>query len=447
MGLTHLHSLRARRYDDGDDGDAPVLSPMDRPLERRIVTPTKVAVSAAVLGLIALTTYGYVELSAGRTLSADPARLTLSTVAHGTFREYIPLTGQIVPRTTVYLDAIEGGQVVEVYVEAGALVSAGQPLLRLKNTNLQLEVIGREAQLTEQLNSLSSTSLSFEQNRLRHVRELIELDYEIGRLEREAARRRPLLASGGATQGELDELDAELRHRGTLRGAVLEAQRVDEALQATQIERLREAIDAMNMNLGIARENLENLVITAPIDGQLTMLDASVGESKANGQRIGRVDEIGAFKVAALIDEFYLPRIFLGQIATLEASGTEHTLELTKIYPDVRSRQFEVDLSFTHPPDAVMRPGQTVRMRLDIGDPAESLVVANGPFYDDTGGRWVFVVDEAGRLAERRSVRFGRRNPEGIEVLDGLREGERVITSTYDNLLGFDRIAFRSSVD
>src|SRR5690606_37591214 len=242
----------------------------------------------------------------------------------------------------------------------GAIVEAGETLARLKNTNLQLEVIGREAQLTEQINNLSSMRLSFEQNRLGHRRELIELDYRIDRLERHIAQREPLVRSGGATRGELDDLEAELRYLRALRAAVLEAQRVDEELQATQMERLQEAIDAMNLNLGIARENLENLVITAPIPGQLTLFEANVGESKAPGQRIGQIAELGAFKVSAFIDEFYLPRVTLGQIATLELAGNAHELEVTKIYPDVRNRQFEVELSFLGDAPALIRRGQTV---------------------------------------------------------------------------------------
>ena len=441
MPLAALKQIRPR-----DDDDAIVLSPMDRAIERRLITPARVLAAAGALALLVLAGYVYVEYGLNRTLSVDPARLSFSTVSYGTFREYIPVTGNIVPRTTVFLDAVEGGQVVEVYVEAGAIVEAGAPLVRLKNTNLQLEVIGREAQLTEQLNNLSGTRLALEQNRLRHRRELIELDYQIDLLERHIAQREPLVGTGGATRGELDDLEAELAYRRALRDAVLEAQRVDEEFQATQIERLQEAIESMNLNLGIARENLENLVITAPIGGQLTLLEANVGESKGPGQRIGQIDELGAFKVSAFIDEFYLPRVSLGQIATLELAGEAHELEITKIYPDVRERQFEVELSFLDAAPALVRRGQTVRMRLDIGEPADTLVVANGAFYDDTGGRWVFVVDATGDRAVRQPVRFGRRNPEGIEVLEGLREGDRVVTSSYENLLDFDRIEFQASL-
>ena len=219
-----------------------------------------------------------------------------------------------------------------------------------------------------------------------------------------------------------------------------EAKEVDERFQSTQIVRLDEALEAMNRNLGIARENLQNLTVTAPISGQLTLLEANVGESKSAGERIGQVDQVDAFKVTALVDEFYIARIAQGQFATVEIDDQDYGLEVTIVYPGVQNRQFEIDLLFTGDAPRGIRRGQTLRMRLEIGQPADSLVLANGSFYDDTGGQWVFVVEASGNEALRRPVRFGRRNPEGIEVLEGLRQGETVITSSYDQLLDFERI-------
>lgn len=422
------------------DLDSVVLSPMDKAIERRLVTPARVAAAAASAVALAVSVYAYTEFGLHRTLNVDPTRLTISTVSAGTFHEYIPVTGNIVPRTTVYLDAVEGGQVTDVYVEEGALVEGGQPLVKLRNTDLQLEVIGREAQLTEQLNNLSSTSLAFEQNRLRHTRDLIEIDHEIDAISRHIAARRPIVGKGGATRAELDDLEADLAYQRRLRDAVQEAQAVDEKFQTAQIDRLREALDAMSENLGIARQNLETLVVKAPIAGQLTLLEANIGESKPPGQRIGRIDELDAVKASAFIDEFYLPRVALGLSATVEIGGKEYALEVAKIYPDVRDRQFQVDLTFRDGSPPGLRRGQTVRMRLEIGEPAETLVLSSGAFYDDTGGQWVFALNAAGNHAERRNVRFGRRNPEGIEVLEGLQEGDRVITSSYESLEDFDRI-------
>jgi HlyD family secretion protein len=424
--------------------DVVVLSAMDKRIERKLVTPQRIAIAAGAVLLLALTAYAYVHYGLTRTLTVGSERVTVSKVSYGTFREYIPVTGNVVPRTTIYLDAINGGQVTEVHVEKGAFVKAGDPIVTFKNTDLQLRVIQAESQTSEQLASLSNLRMQFDSTHLRNLRDLIDVRWNIDRLERDLRRKKPLVATGGATIGQIDDLEAELtRYQGQLEQAK-EALRLDEEFRGSQISRMNAAQDAMNKNLAITRENLENLVIVAPITGQLTLLEANVGESKAAGQRIGQVDEVNAFKVNAFIDEFYLTRVTMGQVATVDIDGKSYELTVSTVYPEVTNRQFEVDLLFNGDPPAAIRRGQTVRMRLEIGQPADTLVLANGAFFDDTGGQWVFVVDPSGDVAERRPVRFGRRNPEGVEVLEGLKQGEEVITSSYESFLNFDRIQFRA---
>jgi HlyD family secretion protein len=441
--------LQLKNNDGSADGERPtedvVLSPMDRRIERKLVTPQRVAVAAGAIVLLAVSAYAYVQYGLTRTLSVGSERLTVSKVSYGTFHEYIPVTGNVEPRTTVYLDAIGGGQVTAVHVEEGAFVNAGDKIVTFKNTDLQLRVIQTEAQAAEQLAQMSTLRMQYDNTHLRNQRDLIDIEYQIDRLERDLARKRPLLTTGGATQGQIDDLEAELeRYRGWLVPA-REAIKLDEEFRDNQIARMNAAQDAMNRNLAIARENLENLVIIAPISGQLTLLEANVGESKSAGQRVGQVDEINAFKVNAFIDEFYISRVTIGQVASADIDGKTYELTVNKVYPGVNNRQFEVDLLFVTEPPAAIRRGQTLRMRLEIGQPADTLVVANGAFFDDTGGQWVFVVDPSGDYAERRSVRFGRRNPEGIEVLDGLEQGDQVVTSSYESFLTFDRIQFRTN--
>lgn len=438
-----MEIARLKAKEPPENADEVVLSPMDRRIERRRLTPRRIAIAGGIVVFAGVLAYGYVRYGLSRTLTVGAERLTVARVSYDTFHEYIPITGNVVPLKTVYLDAVEGGQVTDVFVEEGAIVEAGTPLVKLKNTALQLQVIGNEAQLTEQLNLLTNTELNFEQNRLSRQRELLEIDYQLAMTRRHLDIRRPLIGTGGATQAEIDDLEDKLVYYQGLQKAVQEAQAVDTQFQETQIKSLREALAAMNANLDIARQNLEDLMIVAPISGQLTLLEAEVGESKAQGVRIGQIDQVNAFKVTALVDEFYLTRIIIGQRATVDIAGKEYELEISKVYPGVQNRQFEVDLEFLgNPPDGIRR-GQTLRMRLEIGQPADTLVLENGPFYDDTGGQWVFVVDSGGAYAERRTVRLGRRNPEGIEVLGGLEEGESVIVSTYSNLTNFDRIQFQ----
>lgn len=433
---TSSHKTEVR----GSARDELVLSPMDRRIRRSWITAERVVAATALMIVLTAAAYGYVRYGLNRTLTVNSQHVTISPVRYKTFHEYIPVTGHVVPRTTVYLDAVEGGQVTDVFVEEGALVEAGQPLVRMKNSALRLQVIGSEAQLTEQLNYLAATGLTFEQNRLHRQRELLEIDHQLDVIVRHLRQRRPLVASGGVTQTEIDDLEAQRSYYQGLKEAVQEAQSIDAEFQSTQMTRMREALDAMNANLEIARGNLNDLTVIAPISGQLTLLEAEVGESKARGVRIGQIDQVNAFKVMAMIDEFYLSRIVVGQHASVDIAERKYRLEVAKIYPGVRNRQFEIDLMFLGRPPESLRRGQTVRMRLEIGQPAESLVVANGPFHDDTGGLWVFVVDRDAMRAQRRSVRLGRRNPEGIEVLEGLREGEEIVTSSYEFLMDFDEL-------
>ncbi len=432
--------LERPQHDPERSRDDPPLSAMDRKItDSRAATRLLLLAGGAAL-LVAVGAYVTGAFESHQTASLSQDRISISTARTAPFVERIPLSGRVVPRTSVFIDVVDGGQVTAVYVEAGAMVTEGQALLEMKNTLLQLDVIGREAQLTEQINDLSATRLAFEQDRLLHVREIIEIDHAIGVASRGLARLEPLLSGGSAAQAEFADLEAELAYRRELKAAILEAQTVDEDFRRTQIDSLQKAITAMTRNLSIARENLANLVIVAPIAGQLSLLDAHVGETRTPGQRIGRIDELGAFKVAARIDEFYLPRVSQGQRASVEIAGAKHALELTKVYPDVRDGGFEVELSFVGETPEGIRRGQTVRPRLTIASDSDALMVESGPFYADTGGTWAFVVDADGESAERRAIRFGRTNGDGIEVLEGLGEGESILTSSYREFLEAERI-------
>jgi HlyD family secretion protein len=414
---------------------------MDRRIEQRsLLTPRRITLGAGLLALIGGCVYAYLQFGTRSTLTIDDQRVTTSQVRRGPFTEYIPLSGNVAPRTTYYLDAVAGGQIIEVLVEPGAIVEKGQPLLRLENTDLQLQVISAEAQLTEQVSNLSSTQLSLEQNQMQHRRELIEIDYRIDQLKRTLARLQKVRATGGASESEIDDRKAELTYQQALRSAVAQAQTLDQRSQSEQVKRLTSALATMNENLAIARGKLSNLVIAAPIAGQLTTLEANVGESKGQGQRIGQIDELNAFRVTSFVDEFYLNRIAIGQRAGVELGDDEHTLEVKKIYPDVKNGQFQVDFEILGEPPDNLRRGQTVRIRLQIGESVEALLLANGGFISNTAGKWVFVVDEARTSASRREVRIGRRNPEMVEILEGLAEGDEVITSSYDNFTDFDQL-------
>lgn len=418
------------------------VSPMDRRVRSAWLSPRRALLAAvAVLGTLVLAAFA-VRQATTRTFSLPLERVAIAEVQPGSFHDYVPITGNVQPRETVYLDAIDGGQVVEVFVEEGAMVSEAQPLIRLTNTNLQLQVINSEAQLSEQLNRLTSTKLLFEQTKLTHARELIDTGFQIAQLQQRLARIVPLEGTGAIKRADIEDAKLELARLERLREELAHATQVDERLQLEQIEQLDQTVKGLNANLDLARRNLDNLVIKAPFDGQLTSLDAHLGASKLPGQRLGQVDRIDGFKVVALVDEHYLARVNVGQDALTEIEGAEHALRLTKVYPEVRERQFKVDLAFTSAPPESVRRGQSLQVRLKIGASREGLIVANGAFYEDTGGQWAFVVDSDGH-AQRRTIKTGRRNPDQIEILSGLDSGERIITSSYETLKQYDRIQLR----
>jgi HlyD family secretion protein len=424
--------------------DAPEVkvSPMDRRVAMNRASPRQTAAVALVLLLVVVGGFAYMRYGLTRTFSVDLQRVVVSTVTLGAFQDYVPIIGIVQPRDTVYLDAVDGGQVVEILVEEGAMVKAGQKLVRLNNANLQFQLINSEAQHSEQVNLLTSTKMSFAQTKIRHSLELIEVQAQIEKSGLLLRRLEPMVGVGVIKRSELEDARLEMARLEKYKIELERAIEVDDRLQRQQIAQLDRAVRSLNANLDLARQNLENLSIKAPIGGQLTSLDVHLGQSKLPGQRLGQIDQTESFKVVAQVDEHYLARVAPGQNATAQLDGVEQRLQVVKVYPEVRERQFKVDLTFVGAAPKSVRRGQSLQLRLEIGSRSQGLTVANGAFYEDTGGQWVFVVTDGS--ASRRTVKFGRRNPEQIEVLEGLAAGERVITSSYESLKPYDRIELRA---
>ncbi len=392
---------------------------MDRVVARKVPIGRKIAYAVAAI-LAALFIYWLVGmLLGGRSLSVNSQRIFISDVTVGTFEDFIPLRGRLVPRSTVYLDAIEGGRVEEVLIEDGTNVAAGDPIARLSNTNLQLEVLGREAAVTEQLNNMRTIELQLEQNRLSHKRNLVEIDYQIIRLNRSIDRQRELAEQNLVSQSTVDELQDELDYYMNRREVTLESQATDARLQEAQLAQLRAAGTQLESSLTFARKNLDDLNVRAPVAGKLSGFNIEVGQSIERGGRLGQIDDPDGYKLNVQIDEYYL--------------------RIAKIYPQVNNGQFEVDMLFNEEPDELRR-GQTLQLKLTLGDNSDAILVPNGSFYQETGGNWIFVVSADGTEAVKRNVRLGRRNTDFIEVLDGLEPGERVITSPYTSYVGMDRL-------
>jgi HlyD family secretion protein len=413
---------------------------MDRLVEKSFWQRSRSWIVSAGALLALVLVYLVLLPESGRVLQVQNERLTVSTVSTGKYDDYIPVRGQVVPLKTVFLDAIEGGRVEAIHVEDGAEVTAGDLLIELSNTQLQLDVIAREAEVTEQQNNLRNTELSLERNRLEHKRNLVDIEYHITRLRREIDRLTPLLAKELVDGGTLERLRDEYEWYLARQEVTLESQSTDERLQKAQMEQLQIATGQLERNLVVARRNLDALNVRAPVDGKLTAFNLEVGQALERGTNIGQIDDPRRFKLTAHIDEYYLPRVDLEQKARLSHEGVDYTMSTRKIYPQVQNGTFEIDLVFDGEQPSSIRRGQTIQLNLELGSPSESLLIPNGAFYQDTGGNWVFVVSTDGQRAVRRNVQLGRRNVRFIEVLDGLEEGEQVITSPYTNYLDMDRL-------
>ena len=412
---------------------------MDRRVEKKASYGRYVVYGAGAIATVLFAWWFVDTLMGGRSLSVNSQRITVSNVTVGTYEDFIPLRGRLVPRSTVFLDAIEGGRVEEILVEDGALVEAGDMIAVLSNTNLQLEVLGREAAVTEQLNNMRTIELQLEQNRLSHKRNLVEIEYQITRLTREINRQRELISKNLVSQSTIDELEDELDYYNNRRDVTLESQATDARMQEQQLRQLRDAGGQLEAGLGFARENLEDLSVRAPVAGKLSGFNIEIGQSISRGGRLGQIDDPDSYKMSVEIGEYYLGRVDLQQVATAEHNGRDLGLRISKIYPDVNEGQFKVDMLFDEDPVGLRR-GQTLQVRLTLGDNTDAILIPNGAFYQETGGNWVFVVSPDGSEAIKRNVRMGRRNSNFIEVLDGLEPGEKVITSPYTSFVGMDRL-------
>ena len=416
---------------------------MDRKLKKKNWPPRRI-VKFSIVGLFGFTvTYGFLFGDSHSKLNINSERISISTVWKGSFQEFIPVQGTVLPLKTIYLDAVDGGRVEKVFVEAGTLVNEGDAILKMTNTTLQLEVMNREAQLFEQMNNLRNTRLAMEQNRLKLQADLTELDYKIQRQKREYDRNKELAEKEVISKQEYDEVKDEYEYFLNLMELTLETQKQDSILRKIQLEQLAAAVKRMEAHLEIVKENVDNLVIKAPLSGQLTSLDAEIGQSKSPRERLGHIDVLKGFKVGVAIDEYYITRIDVGQIGGFNFSGKTYRLSVKKIYPEVRDGRFDVDMEFDGAEPEGIRRGQTFQIRLELGDLSEAILLARGGFYQETGGRWAYVLDETGTSALKRQIRLGRQNPHVFEVLEGLEPGEKVITSNYEGFGDMDELILK----
>jgi HlyD family secretion protein len=397
------------------------------------------AAAAAATGVIAAIAGG----ADGRSVRVGAEHLGIATVERGLFQEWIAVTGTIVPVTTQYLAAAAGGRVAEIYREAGSLVVAGDPILKLSNADLELSSMVRETELLQRESELYAARVAMEQSGLQLHKELLELDLAAARALRLVTTREKLLEAGLIARQAVEEVREELASIKRRRALLDAAQGRDSLFRAEQERRFEAALERLRANAVAGRRNLDDLVVCAPVAGQLTALTPQIGQALAPGERLGQIDAQAGFKVRAPVGEYYVTRIVPGLAGTLDLDGQTRALVVEKVYPEITGGRFEVELRFAGQEPPGLRCGQTRPLRLELGEAREALLLACGAFLQDTGGRWVFVLDASGRCARRREVSIGRRNGVSCEVLAGLAAGERVVISPYEPFTGADRLILR----
>ncbi|MEO0817875.1 MAG: efflux RND transporter periplasmic adaptor subunit [Pseudomonadota bacterium] len=375
-------------------------------------------------------------------MTISHSRVQLGEAELTTFAEFAPVMAVLVPEDTVFLDTVEGGRVTQVHIEDGAMVVPGQPIITLANTDLELEVLSREALYTEQLSSLARTEMNFDQVNLQYERDLADAALQI-ELTRSSLERRLPREQTGVPLAEIERLRTELDHQTDTYEMLKAAQTRDRQSAERNLEQLKASVSRMNEGLELMRTSLGGLTVSAPISGQVSDLNLRPGEVIAPGARIGQIDVVDRYQFRASIDEFYLGRVAVGQMAEARIGNTTVELVVSKVYPNVEDRRFEVDLAFLGDAPEGMRRGQSVRVRITLSDTVETLTIPNGPYFEETGGLWVLTVSPDGSTAERRNVSLGRRNPDRVEVLSGIQPGDTVITSSYDGLTEADSVYIR----
>lgn len=377
-----------------------------------------------------------------KTLRVDKDTVTISIAVKGEFNDYIRISGRVQPMTTIQLSLQEGGIVEKILIEEGSPVKAGDTILILNNDNLDLQILNSEAELAEKENILRNTQIQMEQQKLDVRQNVLEYGTNVERLRRAYEQQKALYEDKLIAKEEYLKAEEDYQLALQKYNLMTERSRQDSLYRGTQIDRMEESLENMQLNMSMIRKRKSNLIVKASIDGELGLLDVVLGQSIAAGTKIGQINSVGLYKVEAQIDEHYIDRVVAGLEATFERQGETYSTVIRKVYPEVRDGKFKADFKFDGEQPDNIRSGQTYYLNLQLGQPEETVIIPRGTFYQKTGGKWIYVVNKEGTKAIKREIRIGRQNPQYYEVLEGLEPGERVITSGYDTYGDSDVLVF-----
>jgi HlyD family secretion protein len=424
------------------------MQTVDRIIEKKGRSPLQwVLVAAGALVAVVIVWQIFSRTGSSR-LKVDATRITIGTVAKGEFREYYPFDGTVEPAETVYLDIEEGGRVEAILVEGGQQVQKGELILRFSNAQAQRNLIDTESRLMDTLDIQRNTEFNRNQEVTLRQEQLLDLDHQITDAEAKFHRYEALMKTPNSPiSREVYETTRDnLKYLKDRRALMAERMRQADTLSANQIAQAKQSIERLSESRELLLQIAKALEVRAPVTGHLSTIDAEVGQNINRGQRIGQIDQLDRFKIAARIDQFYIARVQVGTPGHVNLDGRNWNVRVSKVYPEVKQNTFAADVVFADEVPPTLKRGQTVTVELSFGSPSESLIVAKGGFYQQTGGRWVYLISADGKTAKRADVKLGRQNPRQVEVLEGLREGDRIVTSGYDAYNNADQLRFSEAI-
>jgi HlyD family secretion protein len=406
---------------------------MDRVIEKKKWSTKRILTIVGIVAVVLLIGASYYYTSGSSKLNVDTDRVTISEIKKGTFQEFIPVNGVVLPLTTIYLDAVEGGRVEEKYVDDGAMMKKGQPILRLSNTDLQLGLVTQQTNVYNLLTQMQISKNAAQQNTVSKLNQMTDVESQLKEAERIYKLDKYLFAQKAIGSQEFEKAKNDYNYYSQKSQLTHKILQQDSASNQQQVTQARQLFEGSQNALNVMKQKVGDLIVRAPIDGQLTSLDAEIGQSKNKGERLGQIDVMSGYKVRVDIDEHYISRIFIGLKGNFDFDNKTYNLEIKKVYTQVTNGRFQVDMEFIGDVPKGIRRGQTLQIRLALSDETQALLLPKGGFYQQTGGNWIFKVSDDGKKAYKVDIQLGRQNPDYYEVLSGLKPGDKVVTSSYEN--------------
>lgn len=416
---------------------------MDRIIEKKKWTFGRILIIACVLVFVSMVLWLIFFRDNSSRLYVDFNQLSVARVEKGKFQEFIPVDGVVYPRNTVFIDAIQGGIVEEVYVEDGAFLKKGDPILKLANANMELSYMDQETRMYDAINNLANTRINIEQLRYIRQKEVTQLNYEIDQIKTDFKRKEQFYKDDLISAKEYEDARRDFEYKLKQLEITLNLKKLDSISGVSQTIQIASSMERMNNNLALLRKNLDNMTIKSPVEGKLSSFLVEIGQTKSAGEHLGQIDIPDGSKLKAGIDERYISRVFSGQEAECEINNQIYLLEISKIYTNVANGTFQVDLHFSEEEPRGLTRGQTIPLKLKFSGATDALIVKRGGFFQETGGNWIYVLDKEESSAVKRPIKTGRQNALYYELLEGLQEGEKVIISSYENFNSKDKLIFR----